>query len=719
MKRNVRKFFRCLFLIALAFSLLCGSVHGEFLAGLLSGETNVDRMEAASEEIDMWRSLIESLPEDKPEYAPTYTFWWGNLDSEPSYELIVRVMDPQNMYWESLLVYDKKEDGGKMEPELLFETAPYVQIRSSFAGNADNDKMLFSAVSNMYDGECVEGNVCLNGDKTDLEYTVTRTYSMAENETASSGMLDIDGYYDGNNPEATDWGPLEKQVLMHHDFILGEDNNWFAHSIGTDSRSGFTGLEALEVTDEHYDILTAGAGAGLRSDIDDTIEGSFGGVCLGLSSMIGHVQAGSTAVTEFQADAEHFFDLGKPNENEALFEHLSYLQLLQQRLDKEEDYDGFVHYRWFQDESPDLRALIEAISGDKWQLLTFLTAGSGHALLLTDLVYYPFRGLYQLTFYDVNSIDEEESPQGKTYSMFVKDDFTAFTLQDGNGEQIDESNCVELSLIDTDVLLRKEAECRDILAAVEQVKDEAAAELNNAQSILSFTPAYEIFCQALEDKALSYEDGVLYWDGTENPVLPGIVNATADGESRSYCRAVLPASGSYTLRCDPAGTDFSLQTADGYCSVSGTGIETVSYSEEEGLTLTGDDAVFEAALCIGDGDGSWLGKVSGSGSGSIRLFDAGGTLQMDAENPVRLEKASVVHGTDVTHLDLSQDTATLTLSEDGSSSLDGEETSAPTAESAPQEAPSQGNTTLVVILVAAILVLAASLLSFFLMKRKR
>lgn len=289
--------------------------------------------------------------------------------------------------------------------------------------------MHFWAVTVLAIGECVEGKVCLNDERTALEYTVTRTYQMAGGETASPDLEDISGQYDLENPENTNWGPLDAEVLMRHDFTLGEDNNWFSHTIiEDDPRSGFAGLDSLKVTEDHYAILTAGAGEGIRSDIDNTIEKEFGGVCLGLSSLIGHVQAGSTAVTEFEEGAEQFFDLGKPSENETLFERISFLQLMQQRLDQKEDYDGFVHYRWLHDEADDLKALVESISEDKWQLLTFMTRHSGHALLVTRLAHFPLQELYQLTFYDVNSINAETFPEGKIYSMFIKDDFSSFFL---------------------------------------------------------------------------------------------------------------------------------------------------------------------------------------------------------------------------------------------------------------------------------------------------
>lgn len=724
--RGIHRFFQRLLAAALAVFLLSFPVHGAPLYDeLAKDEDLIEETERVSDEILMWRDLILSLPEERPEYAPSYTFWWGNLDDESSYELIIRAAVTDPGYQETLLVYDIRETDEGLEPEFLFEEPPYVQIRSSFSGDQEDGSMHFWAVTVLAIGECVEGKVCLNDERTALEYTVTRTYQMAGGETASPDLEDISGQYDLENPENTNWGPLDAEVLMRHDFTLGEDNNWFSHTIiEDDPRSGFAGLDSLKVTEDHYAILTAGAGEGIRSDIDNTIEKEFGGVCLGLSSLIGHVQAGSTAVTEFEEDAEQFFDLGKPSENETLFERISFLQLMQQRLDQKEDYDGFVHYRWLHDEADDLKALVESISEDKWQLLTFMTRHSGHALLVTRLAHFPLQELYQLTFYDVNSINAETFPEGKIYSMFIKDDFSSFFFRDANGERIDESNCVELSLIDTDVLLQKETEFTALLAAIEQAKEDMAEALDNQSPMLSYSPAYEIFCETLDGAALTYKDGVLYWEGSGDPVLPGIVNTTADGESRSYCRAVFPTSDSFTLRCDPEGADFSLRTSSGYCSVSGTGIDAVTYSEEDGLTLTGENAAFEAALCIHDGDTSWLSRVSGSGSGRIHLSDAGGTLQVDAENPVRLDEATAVQGAESTRLPLSQEASTLTLSKDGGYTVDGQHGTTPAEEGDSEEAVVEetrpgGNATLLVILLVAILVLVASILAFFLMKRKR
>ena len=650
------------FLLTLAISgAICSqTVNADLIKDGFRDKNGTETLEQLCEEITIWREVIKGLPEERPEHGKQYTFWWGNLDDEPRRELIVRIYQSLDYsYQESLLVYDIKEDGETRTPVLLFETTPYVQIRSGFAGNAEGTGVVFNAVVGLYKGDCEEGTVQLNQDKSDLEYTVTRTYSMANQEKASEGTVDISGYYDAQDPSRTNWGSLSLDEIVSHDFVLGRDNNSFKHNINPDDeRSGFANISSYEVSAEQKDALLKGESKGTKADIKDYLNGEFGGVCLGLTSMIELVKSGDILLSDYGEDAAVFYEVGKPSENKDLFHQICFLHTTQLLLD-DEDYDSFVDFGE-PDSSEQLQNLVQAIHPDQWQILGFISKDSGHALLVKSLTYYESLGLYDLECYDINSL--ADYPEGHFYHTFVKDDFSSFVLTDANGQRITQDNCDQLSLISSDSLLyEKEVKSKE-------------AEKSKETAILSFVPSEgSIICTDAQGNETTYQDGQITGNGGSLKVIPSIVSELNDGGSHIYRRVEISASESYTIQCDAQKVDVRVNTGEGYYSVRGQGIDTIVFSQENGIQITGRDFTFTAGLLMNGNQEHLLTQTTGSGAETVTIRDIEGALNVSSEAPVTIGQLLAVYDTETIQHPVNRKTTDLTLSQDGTLQMESSE----------------------------------------------
>ena len=698
------KTFKKTVLKALSFLLVLGIFTGSFFSQTVNAEmiddglnekNGTEELAKLCEEINLWREVIEDLPAKRPEFLKSYTFWWGNLDDESNRELIVRITktQPDQAYvQELLLVYDMKEEDGEMVPELLFETEPYVPIRSGFSGSADGKGMTFNAVVAIYKGDCVEGTVKLNSDRTDLEYTVLRTYSMANNEKASEGNIDISGYYNADNQSQTDWGSLSLDKIVDHDFKLGKDNNGFTHTIiPEDERSGFVGLTEYSISAEQKEALFKGESKGTIAEIKDHLEGEFGGVCLGLTTMISLAKQGSIALSDYDEDAKTFYEVGKPNENNKLFQELCYLNMVQFLLD-DEDYDGFVEFKK-KNSQEQFKELIKAVNPDKWQILSFITKKSGHALLIKSLTYFKSLGLYDMEIYDINSLSDKDI-HGRFFHMYVKDDFSAFVLTDSNGEEsgetINQDNCIELSLISADTLLHE----KSVEKKEEDNKEKKTLSFDAAISRMSYTDS--------QGNEILYQDGQI--TGGDNIIsIPGIVTELDGTTGKVYQRIEIPDSETYTFQCDPTGIDVRINTGNEYYSLQGQGINTVVFSKENGIQITGEEYTFTAGQLINGNEEHLLIQTVGSGSGTVNLQDVEGTLKVSSETPVTIDHLSAVHDTETIQYPVGKKTTDLTLSQDGTLYVE-----------------SSGSMIWIFVIVGLILVaLLAVLLTVWLKRRKK
>lgn len=91
------------------------------------------------------------------------------------------------------------------------------------------------------------------------------------------------------------------------------------------------------------------------------------------------------------------------------------------------------------------------------------------------------------------------------------------------------------------------------------------------------------------------ETGQITGNTQQFSVLPSIVNTLSGQTSNTYTRIALNTADSYKLTCDPNGVDIQLNTGNQYFALQGYGIETASFSNADGIRLTGTDYNFKSA----------------------------------------------------------------------------------------------------------------------------
>lgn len=615
--------------------------------------SEIDSLSRICQGRKIWKQVIDTLYQDYPTAGDDIGFWVGNLDQDVDEELIVRIWtydSPTSSGSEHLLVYDLKEDNMELEPELLFKTSPPVPIRYGFGVSPDGDGMVYTAITSSASGDCVEGTVRLNETETDLEYLPTRYFSLAANESPSENIVEVFGYYDRKNPENTDWGPLDLEIIMDQNFTLGIDNNGFKHTANeNDARSGFSGISARQISLDQYASLVAGQTNGTIAEINEYLNRDFEGVCFGLTAAIALVKEGNISLSSLDPDAQSFYDLEKPNENQVVFNQICYLHTMQNLL-SEQDYDYIVHCKDNSALASDLQKLIENIRSDRFQILNFTTQNTGHALLITELAYYKDPGIYNIRFYDVNSLDDN-TPQGRFFDLFIKDDFSAFAFTDANGECITQDNCQEMSLLSVDTLLEK--------------TDKNEEDKESLIASLSFSSTLDLITfEDAEGNAMKYdcETDQITGDTQKFSVLPCIVNTLSGQTSSTYMRIALNTSDSYKLTCDPNGVDIQINTGTQYFTLQGCGLETASFSNSNGIQLTGTDYNFKISLSTNEEDAPALYQIEGVGQGTISFLETSEGIQVHSELPVYIGSVNILQNMEFTTHEVHMDTSDITLS---------------------------------------------------------
>lgn len=617
--------------------------------------------------LEMWRNFILDLPAGENDTRLTYRFWWGNLDEDDDREMIVSVGEinlNMGIMQEMLHVYDLKKEDGEFTPVKLFEELPPVQIRFGFSASKEGD-MLYSYVSALATGTFSEGTVKLNEEKTALVYTETAQRSMAKEEKTSLDALSVEGNFDPTDKDNVEWGALGEEILVDHDFVLGEDNNGFSHSYNGEL-SGFTGIPHYKVTEEQYQKLTDGESSEIVKNIDEDltsdIEEENRGVCFGLTALIGLVANGSIAVSELDSEAGCFYNVKKPNENPTLFHEICYLFFKQYLLDNE-DYVYIHDFNPSKDTEEDitkkLQQLVESIHPEQWQMITYRYTGGGHSVLIKSMTHYPGLGIYDLTTYDQNSVGDKV-PQGVFYHIYIQDDFSDLVITRGNGTSILRENLEDLSVVDVNTVLEENNS---------NVSEESSGESEESSRTILTVGLGPILFLRLSDfpgAIITNESGSWSSEGVEIERLPSIVSSTSDGMDRAYQRLVLPSSSSYTVTCDPQEEiDLSLATEDGYYSVQGKGIDSILLSQEEGIKINGDQFDFTAGYLVDNGEEDILTRTEGAGSGTVSISTVEGELSVSSENKMSLTDFTVTQNMQVTRYDLDKESSHMTWDVNG------------------------------------------------------
>ena len=294
--------------------------------------------------------------------------------------------------------------------------------------------------------------------------------------------------------------------------------------------------------------------------------------------------------------------------------------------------------------------MIENIRSDRFQILNFTTQNTGHALLITELAYYKDPGIYNIRFSDVNSLDDN-TPQGRFFDLFITDDFSEFIFTDANGECITQDNCLEMSLLSVDTLLEK--------------TDKNAEEKESLIASLSFSSTLDLITfEDGEGNAMKYdcETGQITGNTQQFSVLPSIVNTLSGQTSNTYTRIALNTADSYKLTCDPNGVDIQLNTGNQYFALQGYGIETASFSNADGIRLTGTDYNFKISLSTNDEDSPALYQIEGVGQGTISFLETSEGIQVHSELPVYIGNVNILQNMEFTTYEVHTDTSDITLS---------------------------------------------------------
>ncbi len=616
----------------------------------------MDKLSQLCQGRKLWRQVVEALPQNYPNSSSNYGFWVGDLDGDGFEELIARIWTYDSADaagTERLLVYDATETDGRWTSQLLFETDPPVSIRYGFLGNGDGSGVIYTAVTNSASGDCVEGTVKLNDARTDLEYTETRSFSLAKNESVSEGTTEIFGSYDTEIPENTDWGPLDLDSMVDQDFTLGVDNNWFKHTISKDdARSGFYGISSRQISLEQYASLIAGEPDGTIAEIDEYLNRDFEGVCLGLTATIALAKEGKISLADLDPNAGTFCALGKPNENQTLFNQICYLHIAQNLL-TDQDYDCTVSCQNNPNLASELQQLVERIHTDGFQIITYTTQNTGHAFLIKELTHFTDLGLYDIRFYDVNSLSDD-TPNGRFFDLFVKDDFSSFVFTDANGETVTQDNCCQLNLLSADTILNR--------------ANKTGAEKDEVVASLSFSNTLDMI--TFEDgdgNAMKYDckTGQITGFAHDIAILPSIVNTMPGGSSTTYTRLPIADSDTYKLTCAPEGVDIQINAGDQYFILKGEGIETAVFSKSDGIQLTGSDFTFTVGMVAGEDKDPVLYQVTGSGQGTIDFSETTDGLQIVSESDTHIDTMQALQNMESVSYEINQDAKTFALTQQG------------------------------------------------------
>ena len=631
-------------------------IHAALVEQVLENGSEIDQLSQICQGRKLWRQVVEALPQNYPDSSGNYGFWVGDLDGDGLEELIARVWtydSTRTAGTERLLVYDTAETDGSWTSQLLFETAPPVPTRYGFLGSADGSGVIYAAITSSASGDCVEGTVKLNNDRTDLVYTETRAFSLAKDESVSQGATEIFGYYDTDNPENTDWGPLDLESMVDQDFTLGVDNNWFKHTISKDdARSGFYGVSSRQISLEQYASLIAGEPDGTIGEINEYLNRDFEGVCLGLTATIALAKEGKISLANLDPNAGTFFDLGKPSENKALFNQICHLHIAQNLL-ADQDYDCRVNCQNNPNLASELEQLVEKIRADGFQLVTYTTKNAGHAFLIKELTHFSDLGLYDIRFYDVNSLSDD-TPNGRFFDLFVKDDFSSFVFTDANGETINQDNCYQLNLLSADTIWDR--------------ANKTGAERDEVVAWLSFSNTLDMI--TFEDgdgNAMKYDctTGQITGFAHDIAVLPSIVNTLPGCSATGYTRLPIANSDTYTLTCAPEGVDMQINTGEQYFTLKGEGIETAVFSESDGIQLTGTDFTFTVSMVAGKGEDPVLYQVTGSGEGTIAFSETEDGIQIVSESPAHIDTMQAIQNMESVSYEIQQDAKAFTLTQNG------------------------------------------------------
>lgn len=658
--------------------LVCGTatpkVHAATEEPALQEMAESGYLEEQVQVLEMWRNFILDLPEGENGTRLTYRFWWGNLDEDDDREMIVSVGEinlNMGMMQEMLHVYDLKKEDGEFTPVKLFEELPPVQIRFGFSASKEGD-MLYSYVSALATGTFSEGTVKLNEEKSALVYTETAQRSMAKEETSSLDAVDIQGSFDPEDRESTEWGVLEREIFADRAFILGRNNNGFSHRFDGEL-SGLAGLTRYEVSREQYLDLVVGelpGPFGAIQDINTRLSSNMSGVCFGLSSLIGLVVNGSMSVSDLDSEADFFYDMKKPNENPVLFHEICYLFLKQYLLDGG-DYEFLesvdISKNTEEEFAEKLQKFVESIRPEQQQMLSYIydkgydgddedtkNDTGGHAVLIKSLKHYPSLGIYDFTIYDQNSV-MDTLPKGEYFHMYIKDDFSdLIIMREDNVSPITKENCLELQLVDVNTVLEEGSS---------NFFDREGATIIT----LGIKPGItQLSCSDLPDAIITNESGSWSSEGVEIERLPSIVSSTSDGMDQAYQRVVLPSSSSYTVTCDPQEEiDLSLATEDGYYSVQGKGIDSILLSQEDGIKINGDQFDFTAGYLVDNGEEGILTRTEGAGSGTVSVGMAEGELSVSSENKMSLTGFTVAQNMEITRYDLDKESSHMTWDVNG------------------------------------------------------
>lgn len=708
---------------AVAFLLAAGIAGGLLSAQTVqAGSVEKDDIEAAKkkcQEIMNWRELIKNLPTERPEYKPVYRFWWTNLDLEADRELIVQVYTPN--YQEKLLVYDMKEMDEKVEPYLVCETLPPVQIRYDFQEKTDasgKTETIFRAITGLAGGDGAEGVVTFNGDKSDLIYDVRSSFSIAEEtkkreekEQSQSPVdqgADVLGKFDAGKPDEADWGPLNIEHMVDHDFELGRDNFGFTHTNDAeDTRCGFVGISGYEVSEIQKKALLHGEDKGTKAAIKNNLEQEFGGVCYGLANMMGLVKEGALQVKNLDANAKTLYQVGKPGENNMLYQQICYYYLLQHVMEPE-DMDAQILFEEINNKSDcakELETLVKAVSPDRWQILTYVAKSdwlglkiTGHALLVTGMDYVEEADVYRIEFYDMNSLPsvyrkkEEKKEEKKTTEtkakeietrskgrfcyMYVKDDFKEFELTDAMGTEVNQENCIDLSLVSVNNIWKEKAE--DLKEAEAEKENDKDLQTGNTEtkanskrvdcrdSVVTFEGSRgDLSYQDDNGSQMIYKDGAITEFEKDMKIMPSLIQEGSDSFGKTYRRIQIPDSREMSFQCDPKGVDLSIQNADGYYSVTGQGIEKIVCSQKDGIQLTGEDMTFTTGLLMKESQEHILTKTNGTGSGTITIQETGGRLSISSKKPVTVKWVRAAGDTQTVQYAVDQTAENITLAQDG------------------------------------------------------
>lgn len=602
-------------------------------------------------------SLGKGLPEGKT-YSGPYYFWCGNLDDDEESEMIVGVMemDEGDRPVERLLVFDLK---GKEEltSELLFITEPPVPIRYGFESTADRKEMVYSCVVSAGTGDISEGIVRLNDGKTELVYTETGSYSLADGGSSSFETVDTSGCYDPLSEENTYWGPLASTVIKTRNLVLGVDNNSFYHT-----REGLNKRKTYEITEAQQQILFAGEKRGTIADIESQLSRERGGLCYGIAAMMGLVKEEKLWVSDFDAGAMTFFGMETPNTNDELYHELCYLYMMQ-FLMKNEDYNSIVHSGWFGRWKPDdLKGIVDEITNsDKQQMLIYTYDGGGHAVVVKGLIFYPTLGIYDLTFYDMNSV-KEESPDGVYYHMYIKDDYSDFVIQ---GKDIDElkpeheirpENFRNLQLIDID----KIANHKPVKVSEEEIEELGSDLIESGRNSIISVILPLSFLQVGWDSSsegICFKDGQITGEIQAVNWMPSIVNDLGGSAGQVYYRMEIPNSENYSIKCSPdEAVNFSINTGDGYYFIEANGIEAVSVSAEAGIAFTGNDFTFQAGQMLEGSETVVVAQVAGTGKGTVSISQMGKELRVNAQEPVQIDSIATIQNMEVTRHEVNEET---------------------------------------------------------------